>query len=96
MPTLKEFRTELTRDRILHLVFDMPGRTMNVIDMTALRLHRPKMLFDLPAGGRRLVQRAGGYRHTLVAGQETYRNGEPTSSLPGRLVRGPRPAPAST
>jgi N-acyl-D-aspartate/D-glutamate deacylase len=67
---------------------------INVIDMTALRLHRPQMLFDLPAGGKRLVQRADGYRHTIVAGQETYRNGVATAALPGRLVRGPQAAPA--
>ncbi len=67
---------------------------INVIDMTALRLHRPQMLFDLPAGGRRLVQRADGYRHTIVAGQETYGNGVATGSLPGRLIRGPQAAPA--
>ena len=52
------------------------------------------MLFDLPAGGRRLLQRADGYRHTIVAGQETYRDGVPTEALPGRLIRGPQPAPA--
>jgi N-acyl-D-aspartate/D-glutamate deacylase len=68
---------------------------INVIDMTALQLHRPEMLFDLPTGGRRLVQRADGYRHTIVAGQETYRNGVPTCALPGRLVRGPQSAPSS-
>jgi N-acyl-D-aspartate/D-glutamate deacylase len=67
---------------------------INVIDMSALRLHRPQMLFDLPAGGRRLVQRADGYRHTILAGQETYGNGVATGSLPGRLVRGPQAAPA--
>ena len=66
---------------------------LNVIDMTAVRLHRPQMRFDLPAGGRRLVQRADGYRHTIVAGQETYRAGVATSALPGRLVRGPQAAP---
>ncbi|MHA6793437.1 N-acyl-D-amino-acid deacylase family protein [Pseudonocardia bannensis] len=67
---------------------------LNVIDVDGLRLHRPEMRFDLPAGGRRLVQRADGYRHTVVAGQETYRDGEPTGALPGRLVRGPQPSPA--
>ena len=66
---------------------------INVIDLGALRLHRPTMLFDLPAGGRRLMQRAEGYRHTIVAGRETYRNGEATGALPGRLVRGPQSAP---
>jgi N-acyl-D-aspartate/D-glutamate deacylase len=66
---------------------------LNVIDMSALRLHRPEVRYDLPAGGRRLLQRADGYRHTVVAGLETYRDGEPTGALPGRLVRGPAPAP---
>jgi N-acyl-D-aspartate/D-glutamate deacylase len=69
---------------------------VNVIDMTALRLHRPHVLFDLPAGGRRLVQRAEGYRHTIVAGQETYQDGAPTGALPGHLVRGPQSAPATS
>jgi N-acyl-D-aspartate/D-glutamate deacylase len=62
---------------------------LNVIDMDALRLHRPEVRYDLPAGGRRLVQRAEGYRHTVVAGQETYRDGEATGALPGRLLRRP-------
>jgi N-acyl-D-aspartate/D-glutamate deacylase len=66
---------------------------LNVIDVDALRLHRPEVRYDLPAGGRRLLQRADGYRHTVVAGLETYRDGEPTDALPGRLVRGPAPAP---
>jgi N-acyl-D-aspartate/D-glutamate deacylase len=63
---------------------------LNVIDMAGLRLHRPEVRYDLPAGGRRLLQRADGYRHTVVAGQETYRDGVPTDALPGRLLRGPR------
>ncbi len=45
-------------------------------------------MFDLPAGGKRLLQRADGYLHTFVAGVETYAGGEPTGALPGRLVRG--------
>jgi N-acyl-D-aspartate/D-glutamate deacylase len=68
---------------------------VNVIDLAAIRLHRPHMLFDLPAGGKRLVQRADGYRHTIVGGQETYTGGQPTGALPGRLVRGPQAAVAS-
>jgi N-acyl-D-aspartate/D-glutamate deacylase len=44
-------------------------------------------VFDLPAGGRRLVQRVDGYVATLVAGEVTYENGEPTGARPGRLVR---------
>ena len=59
---------------------------LNVIYVDTLRLHRPEVRYDLPAGGRRLLQRADGYRHTVVAGQETYRDGEPTGALPGRLV----------
>ncbi|HEV3352533.1 MAG TPA: amidohydrolase family protein [Acidimicrobiales bacterium] len=66
---------------------------LNVIDMDGLRLHAPAIVHDLPAGGRRFVQRADGYLHTIVAGEETYANGEPTSALPGRLVRGSQPAP---
>ena len=66
---------------------------LNVIDLERLVARRPEMHHDLPAGGRRLLQRAEGYRHTVVAGVETYRDGEPTGALPGRLVRGAQPAP---
>jgi N-acyl-D-aspartate/D-glutamate deacylase len=66
---------------------------VNVIDHDALRLRPPELAFDLPAGGKRFLQRADGYLHTFVAGQETYAGGEPTDALPGRLVRGARPAP---
>jgi len=64
---------------------------VNVIDLDALRLHAPEMVFDLPAGGRRLIQRADGYRHTIVSGEPTFEDGEPTGAMPGRLVRGPQP-----
>jgi N-acyl-D-aspartate/D-glutamate deacylase len=60
---------------------------VNVIDFGRLGLRRPEMRFDLPGGGRRLLQRAEGYVHTFVRGQETYADGEPTDALPGRLVR---------
>ncbi|HXY93124.1 MAG TPA: amidohydrolase family protein [Acidimicrobiia bacterium] len=63
---------------------------VNVIDLDALAIGAPEMLHDLPAGGRRLVQRATGYRATLVAGEVVTRDGEPTGALPGRLVRGAR------
>jgi N-acyl-D-aspartate/D-glutamate deacylase len=66
---------------------------VNVIDFDRLTARRPEMRHDLPAGGRRLVQPAEGYVATVVAGQVTYEDGEPTDALPGRLVRGPRPAP---
>lgn len=65
---------------------------VNVIDFDGLRLRRPMMSFDLPGGGRRLTQRADGYAHTFVGGVETYRNGEPTGALPGRLLRSHRGA----
>ena len=60
---------------------------LNVIDHDRLRLHAPFMAHDLPAGGRRLLQRADGYLHTFVAGEETYSRGEQTGARPGRLVR---------
>jgi N-acyl-D-aspartate/D-glutamate deacylase len=60
---------------------------VNVIDFDRLRLRHPTMHFDLPAGGKRLLQRAEGYRHTIVAGEEVYADGEHTGALPGRLVR---------
>lgn len=62
---------------------------VNVIDYEALRLHRPEAIFDLPLGGRRLVQRVDGYRSTVVSGQVTFEDGEHTGALAGRLVRGP-------
>ena len=51
------------------------------------------MVYDLPAGGKRLVQGARGYLHTIVAGVETYADGQATGALPGRFVRGEQPDP---
>ena len=65
---------------------------LNVIDHAALSFDPPRMVFDLPAGGRRLVQRASGYRATFVAGVRTVADDEFTGELPGRLLRGPRRA----
>lgn len=67
---------------------------LNVIDHANLTLLAPEIVHDLPAGGRRLMQRARGYVATLVAGTITYRDGEPTGALPGRLIRGAQAAPA--
>jgi N-acyl-D-aspartate/D-glutamate deacylase len=53
------------------------------------------MAYDLPAGGKRLLQRASGYDATIVSGEVIYRNGEATGALPGKLVRGPQAAPAA-
>jgi N-acyl-D-aspartate/D-glutamate deacylase len=68
---------------------------LNVIDYGRLKLKAPEVAYDLPAGGRRLIQRAEGYTATLVAGQVTYRDGEPTDALPGRLLRGAQGQPAA-
>ncbi len=68
---------------------------LNVIDFERLSARRPEMRYDLPAGGRRLVQVADGYATTLVAGTVTYEAGAATGPLPGRLVRGPQAAPHS-
>ena len=67
---------------------------LNVIDYDRLRLHAPEVVYDLPTGGRRLIQRASGYEATIVSGVPVYREGEATGALPGRLVRGAKPAPA--
>jgi N-acyl-D-amino-acid deacylase len=63
---------------------------INVIDMAALTLHAPLMAYDLPAGGRRLMQHASGYAATIVSGVVTRRDGVDTGARPGRLVRGAR------
>ena len=67
---------------------------MNVIDFDGLRIHPPEMVYDLPAGGKRLVQKIDGYRYTIKSGQVTFEEGEPTGALPGKLLRGPQPSPA--
>ena len=64
---------------------------VNVVDHEHLQLRPPYLAHDLPAGGKRLLQRAEGYLHTFVSGVEVYTNGEATGALPGRLVRGRRP-----
>src|SRR5947209_3550769 len=70
---------------------------LNVIDHPALRLHKPVISYDLPAGGRRLDQTADGYVATIVSGEVIAENGVPTDARPGKLVRGrkrgPVPAP---
>ncbi len=60
---------------------------INVIDFDELRLHRPEAVFDLPAGGRRLVQRAEGYEITIKSGEVIFNNGQHSGALPGKLVR---------
>jgi N-acyl-D-aspartate/D-glutamate deacylase len=66
---------------------------VNVIDFEALTARAPEIVHDLPAGGRRLMQRADGYIATVKRGAVTFRHGEHTGELPGTLVRGAQPAP---
>ena len=63
---------------------------INIIDFDAVRLHHPRVTHDLPAGGKRLTQDADGFVMTIVRGAPTYRNGEFTGALPGRLLRSGR------
>ena len=61
---------------------------VNVIDWDRLGCDKPYVVHDLPAGGKRLMQKVHGYDATIVSGRVTYRDGEATGELPGRLVRG--------
>jgi N-acyl-D-aspartate/D-glutamate deacylase len=61
---------------------------INIIDFAKLKLHAPKIVNDLPAGGRRLGQSADGYVATIVSGVVTYQHGIATGALPGKLIRG--------
>ena len=63
---------------------------LNVIDYGALAIDMPYSVDDLPGGGRRLLQKARGYRASIVSGVVTYRDGVHTGQTPGRLVRGPQ------
>ncbi len=66
---------------------------INVIDYDRLSLHAPHVVYDLPSGGRRVIQKAAGYEATIVSGVPVYREGEATGALPGRLIRGAKAAP---
>ena len=67
---------------------------LNLIDYEALHLEKPEMVYDLPANGKRLVQKAKGYRMTINSGKITYENGVHTGALPGKLIRGGKTGPA--
>jgi N-acyl-D-amino-acid deacylase len=67
---------------------------LNVIDMDALKLGKPWLAFDLPAGGKRLLQKADGYVCTIKSGEVTFRAGVWTGAVPGGLIRGPQRAEA--
>ena len=65
---------------------------INVIDFDHLTLERPWLAFDLPAGGKRLLQRATGYRYTIKSGVVTFEDGTWTGATPGGVLRGPQRA----
>ena len=69
-----------------------PGRKadINIIDLDALHLPAPYMAYDLPAGGKRMMQKVDGFRYTIVDGEIIVKDGEMTGALPGGLVRGPQ------
>jgi N-acyl-D-amino-acid deacylase len=66
---------------------------VNVVDHDALRLDPPEMVYDLPAEGKRLIQRGHGYVATVKSGVVVRENDQPTGERPGRLLRGPQPRP---
>jgi N-acyl-D-aspartate/D-glutamate deacylase len=66
---------------------------LNVIDFDHLSCQRPVMAYDLPSGGKRLLQKARGYAATIVNGEVIARDDTPTGATPGRLVRGPQADP---
>jgi len=61
---------------------------INIIDYDKISLTKPSLSYDLPAGGKRLIQKSNGYNHTFVKGIEVSHNGEFTGELPGKLIRG--------
>jgi N-acyl-D-aspartate/D-glutamate deacylase len=65
---------------------------LNIIDFDELQLEAPQIIFDLPAGGRRMFQGARGYVATIVSGEVIMENGEYTGAVPGALIRGPQAA----
>ena len=68
---------------------------VSITEFCAVDIHAPEMVYDLPAEGRRLVQKVDGYRYTICSGEVTYEDGAPTGALPGKLVRGPQALPVS-
>lgn len=66
---------------------------INIIDFDNLELESPEIIYDLPAGGRRMFQGARGYRYTLVGGEVIMMDGVETQAMPGELIRGARSAP---
>jgi N-acyl-D-amino-acid deacylase len=92
---IEEVVPRISRDTARHVGWHdrgtlVPGMLadINVLDFAALGCAPPRIVHDLPAGGRRLVQRSHGYRYTVKAGVPTFIDGEHTGQTPGRLLRG--------
>ena len=60
---------------------------VNLIDFDAMRLHKPELVHDMPANGRRFIQKVEGYQATICAGLPIFEHGQHTGALPGKLVR---------
>lgn len=69
---------------------------LNVVDFDNLKIHAPELVYDLPANGKRYVQKITGYHSTICSGELIYRHGKPTGNLPGKLIRGAQPLPVPT
>jgi N-acyl-D-aspartate/D-glutamate deacylase len=67
---------------------------VNVIDLENLTIDLPELVFDLPAGGKRLIQKASGYAATVCSGVVVTEEDAPTGELPGVLLRGAQPSPS--
>jgi N-acyl-D-amino-acid deacylase len=67
---------------------------VNLIDFDGMRLHKPELVHDMPANGRRFIQRVEGYEATICAGTPIFERGEHTGALPGKLIRAGRDAQA--
>jgi len=65
---------------------------VNLIDFDNLRMGAPEMVYDLPAAGRRLIQRVAGYKYTIASGEVIFQDGEASGAMPGKLIRGPQSA----
>ena len=83
--------TKVLESDVLSAFIGGPGEKFlggkNVIDFENLTIHEPEIVNDLPAGGRRLVQKASGYSYTIVSGQVAFKDGEATGELNGQLIR---------
>ncbi|PCJ69942.1 MAG: amidohydrolase [Rhodobiaceae bacterium] len=101
LPLEEAVRMQTSRTAQLYGLHDRgiiaPGMKadVNVIDFDKLRILAPEMVFDLPADGRRMIQKAEGYRATIVSGIVTFEDGEATGEMPGQLIRGPQREPTA-